>query len=131
MPKQSRGHATRSRRPPLVPRPPTLFVGTHALLTSGFELPNLGLVIIDEQHKFGVTQREHAARYDFAQEWLDAVKRAWSEPGEFDFDGQFLRLKGVRAYPKPYGGSRPIIMNAGSSEVGQAFALRNCDAFFS
>ena len=83
-----------------------------------------------EFEMFGVTQREHAARYDFAQEWLDAVKRAWSEPGEFDFDGQFLRLKGVRAYPKPYGGARPIIMNAGSSEVGQAFALRNCDAFF-
>jgi dimethylsulfone monooxygenase len=79
---------------------------------------------------FGVTQREHAARYDFAQEWLDAVKRAWSEHGEFDFDGQFLKLKGVRAYPKPYGETRPIIMNAGSSDVGQAFALRNCDAFF-
>src|SRR5262249_21946941 len=28
------------------------------------------------------------------------------------------------------GGTRPIIMNAGSSAVGQAFALRNCDAFF-
>ena len=79
---------------------------------------------------FGVTQREHAARYEFAQEWLDAVKRAWSERGEFDFDGQFLKLKGVRANPKPYGGTRPIIMNAGSSDVGQAFALRNCDAFF-
>ena len=79
---------------------------------------------------FGVTQREHDARYDFAQEWLDAVKRAWAEPDDFDFDGQFLKLKGVRAYPKPYGGTRPIIMNAGSSDVGQAFALRNCDAFF-
>jgi alkanesulfonate monooxygenase SsuD/methylene tetrahydromethanopterin reductase-like flavin-dependent oxidoreductase (luciferase family) len=83
-----------------------------------------------EFEMFGVTQREHAARYEFAQEWLDAVKRAWSEHGEFDFDGQFLKLKGVRAYPKPYGETRPIIMNAGSSEVGQAFALRNCDAFF-
>jgi alkanesulfonate monooxygenase SsuD/methylene tetrahydromethanopterin reductase-like flavin-dependent oxidoreductase (luciferase family) len=79
---------------------------------------------------FGVTQREHDARYDFAQEWLDAVKRAWREPAEFDFEGQFLRLKGVRAYPKPFGDSRPIIMNAGSSPVGQAFALKNCDAFF-
>ena len=29
-----------------------------------------------EFEMFGVTQREHAARYDFAQEWLDAVKRA-------------------------------------------------------
>ncbi len=40
----------------------TLFIGTHALLTSGFDLPNLGLVIVDEQHKFGVAQREMLVR---------------------------------------------------------------------
>ncbi len=83
-----------------------------------------------EFEMFGVKQREHDVRYDFAQEWLDTVKRAWSEREQFDFDGQFLKLKGVKAYPKPYGETRPIIMNAGSSTVGQAFALRNCDAFF-
>ncbi len=83
-----------------------------------------------EFEMFGVTQREHDTRYDFAQEWLDVVKRAWSEQGDFDFEGQFLRLKGVRASPKPYGDTRPIIMNAGRSPIGQAFALRNCDAFF-
>jgi len=43
-------------------RPATLFVGTHALLTGGFEIPRLGLVIIDEQHKFGVAQREQLVR---------------------------------------------------------------------
>jgi len=43
-------------------QPSTLFVGTHALLTAGFDLPNLGLVIIDEQHKFGVAQREQLVR---------------------------------------------------------------------
>jgi dimethylsulfone monooxygenase len=83
-----------------------------------------------EFEMFGVRQRDHEARYAFAQEWIDAVKRAWSDPGTFDVGGEFLRLKGVRAYPKPYGGTRPIIMNAGSSGTGQAFALRNCDAFF-
>jgi ATP-dependent DNA helicase RecG len=51
-------------RPPsaLDPRPSTLFIGTHALLTGGFEIPRLGLVVIDEQHKFGVTQREQLVR---------------------------------------------------------------------
>jgi alkanesulfonate monooxygenase SsuD/methylene tetrahydromethanopterin reductase-like flavin-dependent oxidoreductase (luciferase family) len=83
-----------------------------------------------EFEMFGVKQREHDTRYEFAQEWLDVVKQAWSVQGDFDFEGKFLELKGVRAYPKPYGGTRPIIMNAGSSPVGQAFALRNCDAFF-
>ena len=83
-----------------------------------------------EFEMFGVKQREHDQRYEFAQEWLDVVKQAWSVEDDFDFEGKFLQLKGVRAYPKPYGGTRPIIMNAGSSPVGQAFALRNCDAFF-
>jgi dimethylsulfone monooxygenase len=83
-----------------------------------------------EFEMFGVDQRDHEARYTFAQEWLEVVKRAWSDEGTFDFDGSFLSLKGVRAYPKPYGGTRPILMNAGSSPTGRAFALRNCDAFF-
>ena len=39
-----------------------LHIGTHALLTSGFALPKLGLVVIDEQHKFGVSQREQLVR---------------------------------------------------------------------
>jgi ATP-dependent DNA helicase RecG len=39
-----------------------LVIGTHALFSPGFELPRLGLVIIDEQHKFGVAQREHLVR---------------------------------------------------------------------
>ncbi len=42
--------------------PATLFVGTHALIASGFTGDNLGLVIIDEQHKFGVAQREQLVR---------------------------------------------------------------------
>ena len=34
-----------------------LIVGTHALLSDEIALTNLGLVVIDEQHKFGVAQR--------------------------------------------------------------------------
>jgi len=34
-----------------------LLIGTHALLKEDLEFKNLGLVIIDEQHKFGVGQR--------------------------------------------------------------------------
>jgi ATP-dependent DNA helicase RecG len=40
----------------------SLTIGTHALIEGGFELENLGLVIIDEQHKFGVAQREKLVR---------------------------------------------------------------------
>jgi len=36
-----------------------LIIGTHALLNSNIEFENLGLVITDEQHRFGVRQREN------------------------------------------------------------------------
>jgi RecG-like helicase/REP element-mobilizing transposase RayT len=36
---------------------PQIVVGTHALLYEGVSFSNLGLAVIDEQHKFGVAQR--------------------------------------------------------------------------
>ncbi len=83
-----------------------------------------------EFEMFGVTQRDHERRYDYAQEWMNVVTRVWSPEGEFDFAGEHLDLHGVRANPKPWGGTRPVIMNAGASANGRAFAIRNCDAFF-
>ncbi len=85
----------------------------------------------DEFTMFGATLRAHEARYEYAQEWLDAIKLAWSHEGTFNFPGQFIQLQQVRARPKPFGGGRPIVMNAGASPAGQAFAIRNCDALFS
>lgn len=43
----------------------TLLVGTHALIEEVVQFKNLGLVVIDEQHRFGVAQR--------AQLWKKAV----------------------------------------------------------
>jgi ATP-dependent DNA helicase RecG len=36
---------------------PNIVVGTHALLYDSVQFSNLGFVVIDEQHKFGVAQR--------------------------------------------------------------------------
>ena len=84
-----------------------------------------------EFEMFDATLRDHEARYEYAQEWLDVIKLAWSPGEDFDFAGRFVTVKKGRAHPKPYGGSRPLIVNAGASPTGQAFAIRNCDALFS
>jgi len=39
-----------------------LVVGTHALFEAGVEFRSLGLVVVDEQHRFGVMQRAALAR---------------------------------------------------------------------
>src|ERR1051326_219384 len=80
---------------------------------------------------FGATLRDHETRYEYAQEWLDVIKLAWAGADDFDFAGRFITVKRARSKPKPYGGSPPLIMNAGASPTGQSFAIRNCDALFS
>ena len=83
-----------------------------------------------EFNMFGVDQREHTDRYAHGAEWLQAIYRMWEERSAFDLDGEYFHLKGVEAEPKPFGGSRPIVMNAGSSAVGRAFGTSYCDMLF-
>ncbi len=40
-----------------------ILIGTHRLLSKDLKFKNLGLLIIDEEHRFGVAQKEHVKRY--------------------------------------------------------------------
>ncbi len=84
----------------------------------------------DEFAMFGIPCFDNADRYEHGQEWITIVKRLWTEPEDFDFDGRFFQLKSVRSKPKPFGGTMPVILNAARSDAGQAFAVKNADAFF-
>lgn len=45
---------------------PGIVIGTHALIHKTVDFENLGLVVIDEQHRFGVEQRAHLAQKGIA-----------------------------------------------------------------
>ena len=54
---QNAATSTLQARAPRISDEPQIIIGTHALLYDKVSYSNLGLVVIDEQHKFGVAQR--------------------------------------------------------------------------
>jgi alkanesulfonate monooxygenase SsuD/methylene tetrahydromethanopterin reductase-like flavin-dependent oxidoreductase (luciferase family) len=83
-----------------------------------------------EARMFGTELREHDERYAYTEEWVTIVKRIWSEHAPFDFHGKYFDLQRVIGKPKPYAGGRPLLLSAGSSPVGRAFAARHADCLF-
>jgi dimethylsulfone monooxygenase len=84
----------------------------------------------DEFDMFGAAQRVHDARYDYAEEWFSVVEGLWSSAKPFDFDGRYFKLINVVGNPKPFDGTRPIIMNAAASQAGRMFSVRHSDVLF-
>ena len=84
----------------------------------------------DEFDMFGAEWRLHDERYEYGAEWVDFVRRLWSEQKEFDFNGTFFKSKRAWSQPKPLQSPFPPIMNAGGSEAGQEFASTIADMNF-
>ncbi|MGE3247828.1 MAG: LLM class flavin-dependent oxidoreductase [Beijerinckiaceae bacterium] len=78
----------------------------------------------------GIAQHDHGGRYEYGEEWIASMKKMWSEREPFDYDGEYLHLRNVVAKPKLYRDLSPLIINAGQSATGRAFAMRHCHAFF-
>lgn len=83
-----------------------------------------------EMEMFGAPQREHDERYRYGAEWIEVVKKLWTEEEPFDFDGEFLRIKEGQAAPKPVQTPHPVLINAGNSPAGIEFSAREVDFNF-
>ena len=59
--------------------PNALIVGTHALIQERAVYENLALVITDEQHRFGVRQRETLGKKEKTAYFSDGVPHRFQE----------------------------------------------------
>jgi len=83
-----------------------------------------------EMAMFDTALQGHDERYACADEWVTIVRRLWTEDEPFDFEGRFYTVKGAVLNPKPIQRPYPVIMNAGGSDRGRHFAVKNCDLVY-
>jgi len=79
---------------------------------------------------FGLDLLAHDERYAYLEEWLDVLRKLWTEKDDFDFAGKYLTLKGAISRPQPIQVPGIPVINAGMSAVGADFAARNADVGF-
>lgn len=84
----------------------------------------------DELAMFGLTQKEHDERYQVADEWTQVLKQLWTQEGERDHRGRHFDIPAGMLEPKPLQKPYPVLMNAGTSPAGRAFAARHSDLIF-
>ncbi|HEX7856767.1 MAG TPA: LLM class flavin-dependent oxidoreductase [Sphingobium sp.] len=83
-----------------------------------------------ELEMFGAAMREHDDRYAQAGEWIELLRRLWTEDEAFDHEGSYYRVSKAISLPKPVQHPFPPIMNAGGSDRGREFAAKYADIAF-
>ncbi len=83
-----------------------------------------------EMDMFGAPMLPHDERYDYAAEWIEIIRRAWTAETPFDYEGKYLRVQQAVSWPKPLRTPMPPLMNAGGSPRGQRFCAEHCDIAF-
>jgi FMNH2-dependent dimethyl sulfone monooxygenase len=84
----------------------------------------------DEFDMFGIELIPHDTRYTYTEEWVEIVKRVWTETDPFDHSGAWMKHKAVEAKPKPWQHGYPMLISAGASTEGRGFAARHVDCLF-
>ncbi|WGS55267.1 LLM class flavin-dependent oxidoreductase (plasmid) [Paraburkholderia sp. D15] len=67
-------------------------------------------------------------RYDRATEYVECMKRCWSEPKSFDHQGKYYQAEAVRQLMRPMSGHIPIYMG-GESDEAVEFGARHADVY--
>jgi alkanesulfonate monooxygenase len=81
----------------------------------------------DQQREGDFSPKEE--RYERAAEYLEVMRRVWTSPKPFDFEGRFYRFRDVFSEARPLQQPAPPIFFGGSSTGALAMGARHCDIF--
>jgi FMNH2-dependent dimethyl sulfone monooxygenase len=85
----------------------------------------------DDFKMFGFKEPPSSAeRYAISDEFTTLLKYLWSSDAPVDFEGDYYQCYDTLIEPKPVRRPRPVLINAGQSEVGLDFACRQTDMVF-
>ncbi|MBM9467775.1 LLM class flavin-dependent oxidoreductase [Nakamurella leprariae] len=73
------------------------------------------------------TLAAHDDRYAMAAEFVDLVKQLWTQDDPIDAQGRWYRAQGRIKAPRPVQQPHPLLVSAGASPAGLAFAAEHCD----
>jgi len=76
---------------------------------------------------FGIHLLEHDDRYVYLEEWLQILRRLWTEHDEFDYESKNFHMKKAISRPQPLQPGGVPVMNAALSPVGMRFSAKHSD----
>ncbi|BDF69692.1 ATP-dependent DNA helicase RecG [Oscillospiraceae bacterium] len=99
-----------------------LLVGTHAILSEGVEFSRLGLVVTDEQHRFGVAQRA-ALSEKAVRDPSQTGRRSCGAGGGDSLPPAENQMEGVPTAARRRGGFTPHVLVMSATPIPRTLAL--------
>lgn len=72
---------------------------------------------------------EHDERYDRTQEFMQVVRKAWTEPKSWNHEGRFYRIEKGYVFPKPYQQPYPPFYFGGASDAAKKVGAEESDVY--
>lgn len=72
---------------------------------------------------------EHDERYARTQEFMQVVRKAWTEEGRWSFEGTYYKVEGANVIPKPFQQPYPPFYFGGASEAARKVGAEEADVY--
>jgi alkanesulfonate monooxygenase len=72
---------------------------------------------------------DHDERYDRTQEFMQVVRKAWTEERKWDHEGRYFKVVGGNVFPKPYQKPHPPFYFGGASDMAKKVGAEDTDVY--